>query len=442
MPVGKYRTSSTLTITADCVSILGLGMPSIARGDDSSSVTRGPTLRYYGTGTALVIGVAPDVNGDFIYETDIQNLRIEVDNNTTCGMRVWHSAVCHFKNISIFGNKGASRYGLRVNGGISTIYEQIFINGSGQTSGVSTAEYVGAGLRLELGYLNDVATTTIFRRCYITSCNRAVQMNYRFDFEDVVFESSAVGVESISFMTSNFTRCWWEANTDREIVFSGGGDGDTAIISDSSFNNGSRESFFSVGSGCKQIVIRGCQFQSSNANPKIFLPATTPVKATSPQGLLSLDNNNFPTNTTFGGTEGSSTSSYPLVQNNNQKLTVYRFVQKALTLTFTGLMDTAEGIAGDAYLMSRNGNVVAIYAWYTGSIGAGSYGFEPRINGANITSLVLSGLTSEPVFHPCDPMKNTVATGDSLTLNLTTAGFSGGDFIVEVHVLHGGNGRP
>lgn len=442
VPPYKYRISSTLYITADSVAIFGLGMPSVARGDDSSSITRGPTLRYYGTGTALVIGIAPDVNGDFIYETNIQNLRIELDDNATSGMRVWHSAVCYFRNISIFGNKGANRYGLQVNGGISTIYEQIFINGQGQTSAMVATDFVNAGLRLELGFANDVATTTVFRRCYITSCNKGVLMNYRFDFEDCVFESNDVGVESVSYMVSNFHRCWWEANVTRDIVFSGGADGDTAIISDSNINSGSRQTFFSIGNGCQQIAIRGCQIASNNANPVLFLTGTTVVRTSSPVGLLTLDNNRFATNTIFGGTEGSTSSGYPLVQNNNQKLVVYRFVQKAITSGFTGLMDTGEGIAGDAYLLSRAGNAVAIYAWYTGSIGAGNYSFEPKINGTNIASLVLAGLTTEPVFHPCDPMRNTFATGDSLTLGLTTSGFSGGDFIVEVHVLHGGNGRP
>jgi len=39
-------------------------------------------------------------------------------------------------------------------------------------------------------------------------------------------------------------------------------------------------------------------------------------------------------------------------------------------------------------------------------------------------------------------MKYEVAAGDALTFALTTSGFSGGDFVAEVYVLHGGSGRP
>jgi hypothetical protein len=443
-PVGKYRLEAGLVISVDCMSLFGLGMPSIARGDDSSSTTRGPTLRYYGTGTALKIGIAPDVNGDFIYETNIQNLRIEVDNTTSCAMRVWHSAVGYFKNISIFGNKG-NNIGLFVNAGISNIYEQIFINGQGQTPGANTSEYLGAGMRLTLGFGNDLATTTIFRRCYITSCNRGVLMDYRYDFEDTVFESCAVGVESISYMVSNFTRCWWEANVTRDVVFSSGADGDTAIFRDCLINSLNRQAFFSTGAGVQQVMFSGCQIVTGNANPELFLTGVDIVRSSSPAGLLTLNNNRFATNTILGGIEGSSRASFPLVQNNDQKLCVYRFIQKAITSGFTGTMDTSDAIAGDAFVMPRRGNLVAANVWYTGSLGGGSWSIETKVNGTNVAGLSFPTVpvyTTEPEFVMCDPMKYEVAATNALTLNLTTSGFSGGDFIVEVYVLHGSSGRP
>lgn len=155
-PVGEYRLEAGLTITAQGMSFFGLGMPLI-----TSATTEGAVLRYYGVGTALTIGVNPGVNGTFIYETNIQNIGIEVDNDTSCAMRVWHSIAGYFKNIAIFGNKG-SGIGLLVNAGVNNIYEQIIISGQGQTAGANTSEYAAAGMRLRLGYLNDLATTTNF----------------------------------------------------------------------------------------------------------------------------------------------------------------------------------------------------------------------------------------------------------------------------------------
>jgi len=441
-PVGKYRLEAGLIISTDCISLFGLGMPSIAIGDDSGSVTRGPTLRYYGTGTALRIGIAPDINGTFIYETNIQNLRIEVDNDTSCAMRVWHSAVGYFKNISIFGNKGAG-IGLFVNAGISNIYEQIFINGQGQTPGANTSEYLSAGMRLTLGFGNDLATTTIFRRCYITACNHGVDMNYRYDFEDTVFESCAVGVASISYMVSNFQRCWWEANVTNDIQFAGGADGDTALLTDCLINAYARQTFFTTGNGAQQLNFDGCQIVTSNAAPILFGSGAN-IANTSYTGLVTFTNNRFSKNTVLGGIAGSSGSSFPLIQNKDQKLNIYRFVKTSLTSSFSGVVPTETAIAGNAFLMPTRGNLVGVNIWYTGTIGAGTYEIETRINGVAVDNLSFPNVPSsstEPLLVKCDPMKYEVAAGDSLTFSITTAGFSGGDFVAEVFVLLGSSGR-
>jgi hypothetical protein len=443
-PVGKYKITSTITITADCVSLFGLGMPSLARGDDSGFTTRGPTLRYYGTGTALQIGIAPGVNGNFIRETNIQNLRIEVDNNTARAMHVWQSSQGYFKNISIFGNKGLGNIGLHVQAGTTNIYEQIFVNGQGQTIGSGVADYLGSGMKLDLGYLNDLATTTVFRRCYITYCNHGVDMNYRYDFEDTVFESCDVGVASISYMTSNFQRCWWEANITLDIYFAGNSDGDTALINNSLINSYTRQIFFATGNGAQQITIDGCQIVTSNANPQLFGGGAN-IVATSPPGLLTLSNNRFSANTILGGIQNNDASSFPLVQNKDQKLVVYRFVQKAITLGFATDMDTEDAIAGKAFFMPRRGNVVGVNLWYSGSLGGGDFNISTKINGSGIADLsfpTVPAMTTEPQFRMCDPMKHQVAAGDALTFYLGTNGFSGGDFVAEVYVLHGSSGRP
>lgn len=444
LPVGKYKITDTIEIKQDCISLFGLGMPSLGRGDDSSSITRGATLRYYGTGTALRIGRAPDVNGTFIYNTTIQNLRIEVDNNTSCAMRVWHSLQGYFKNIGIFGNKG-NAIGLFVNAGVSNIYEQIVVTGLGQTPGLNNSEYLGNGMRLTLGYLNDLATTTVFRRCYITYCNIGVEMNYRYDFEDTVFESCDVGVASLSYMVSNFQRCWWEANITLDIYFAGGADGDTALINNSLINSYTRQTFFATGNGAQQITIDGCQIVTSNANPQLFGGGANIVKTSSPQGRLTLSNNRLSTNTILGGLQRNAGSSFPLVQNKDQKLVVYRFVQKSITPGFATDMDTGDAIAGKAFFMPSRGNVVGVNLWYSGALGGGDFNIATKINATSIEDLSspqVPAMTTEPQLRMCDPMKYEVAAGDALTFYLGINGFSGGDFVAEVYVLHGSSGRP
>ena len=103
IPAGEYKITDTLTITRSNISIVGESSPSRGPGSDSTGTTRGSTLRYSGTGTAVLIGVAPDVNGTFIDGIIFANLRIEVDNTTQCALRVWTSSNGLFSNIAIFG---------------------------------------------------------------------------------------------------------------------------------------------------------------------------------------------------------------------------------------------------------------------------------------------------------------------------------------------------
>lgn len=434
LPVGTYKITSTIRIADSETSIVGLGRPSIG------STNAGAIIRYYGTGTAVSVGVNPNVNGTFIRNIWLENLRIEVDNNTACALLVWHASTSYFKKISLFGNKGAGRVGLQVNAGTSNIYEEIFVNGNGQTPPVARTDFLEYGCKLQVGFAGDLATTTVFRRCYITGCNRGVGMDYIFDFEDCVFESCYRGVESLSYMTSQFMRCWWEDNENLDIYFSGASGGDDCQIIGGRINSYARQTFFNTGNGVKRLSIQGVNFTTSNANPIIFSTGSVVAKN---DGTVTLTDCLFPTDCVIGGS-GAASNRYPAVKIKNQDIAIYRFIQKAITLSFANDMDTEDAIAGKAYIMPANGNILGVNLWYTGALGGGNFDIATKINGSAVPDLsfpTIPSMTSEPQVRRCDNLDSPFNEGDSLTFYLNTSGFSGGDFIAEVIVAHGLSGR-
>jgi hypothetical protein len=280
-PVGIYKVTSTITVTSDNVSLVGLGTPSVGSGSQASptaGITRGATLRYYGTGTALLIGVSPNVTGDFINEIWVQNLRIEVDNNTSCAMHVWMSNQSYFKNINIFGNKwsdggslqfGTGNCGLKVSGTISTIFEQIDINGLGQDTVPNAATWLNFGLVAGGGYSGSVITTTIFRRCYFHYCNSGAWVSTITNFEDCIFEANDQGFIMATNSTTSINRGWWESNGTFDINFQGG---NNCLIKDSNINSYTRQQFF-INAGVNNLTIEDTAFSTSNANSRLFGPA-------------------------------------------------------------------------------------------------------------------------------------------------------------------------
>lgn len=439
VPVGKYKITSTITITAECMSLVGLGEVCFGRGDDSSDTTRGATLRYYGTGTALQIGVAPGVNGTHIEQTRIQNLRIEVDNNTYRAMHVWHSTGGFFQNIAIFGNKGAGNIGLHVQAGTHNIYERIFINGLGQTPGADSTEYVEAGLRGDLGYSNDLATTTVFRRCYFTYSYYATYLLYVYDFEDCVFESSYRGVQALGgVFEGQFRRCWWEANVNLDVYF----DASRAQIIGGRINSYARQTYFSSGGGLEKLVLRDVKFSTTHASPILFATSASLVVA---GGTVLIDGCEFAANTILGAS--GVTGHYPVASVVNQTPTIYRFLITAVAANTTySPVPTDSGIAGGQYIMAAPGNIVGINIYYTGTISAGSFDIATKINGSNVTDLsypAQPAFTTEPLFRGGDILKNEVARSDVMTFYLhTDASFAatGGDFVIEVLIAHGNSG--
>lgn len=435
-PVGEYRLEAGLTITAQGMSFFGLGMPLI-----TSATTEGAVLRYYGVGTALTIGVNPGVNGTFIYETNIQNIGIEVDNDTSCAMRVWHSIAGYFKNIAIFGNKG-SGIGLLVNAGVNNIYEQIIISGQGQTAGANTSEYAAAGMRLRLGYLNDLATTTIFRRCYISACNIGVDMDYRFDFEDTVFESCGTGVAANSYMVSHFQRCWWEANVNLDISFNT----DRVSITDSYINSYTRQQFFSTGGGVDALNFNNVEFVTTNASPFIFgvSPSGNNIFNTAGSTPKTVNFNNciFPINTVMGFIYNNRTVNKIEIQNMQQDTLM--FTAAAVGASATPTMNGTSGFA--SYTMQEAGDFISINIFGSAVMTGGTYNIETRKNGVAIADLSFPTVPIQsalPFADRIQPLQASFVKGDviSVYFNTSAAFAPANNICYEVIVSYGPSGK-
>lgn len=432
-PTGKYKTTSTLIINDHYLSLIGIGQVSVGLGSDSGSTTYGATIRYYGTGTALLIGLNPGNDGNFIYGTKIENLRIETDNNTSIGMRVWHAAHSRFNNIAIFGMKGSTKIGLKIEAGIDNIYERIDITGSGQTSGANSTEYA-IGLEGALGFGNDIATTTVFRRCYFHYCNIAAHLpGVIFDFEDTIFEASGLGVQLENNGVASFTRCWWEANITDDIYFNNA----NIVINGGRINSYGRQRFF-VGNGVMSLSIRDVVFSSTHIAPSLFGPINENT-AMSATGLAILSGNVLPVNIAIGG---SANRDYTCIQNIDMRKHVYRFKAAGVTGSVGPIdpMLQESGLAMDVYL-PENGHFLGVNIYSSGALTGGTRYLQVQKNSVSIASLLQPDSNVQRTVWSLSYYEEKFVKGDLLRCYFATTGLtSTTDFIVEVIVAFGNDG--
>jgi len=452
-PAGIYKTNSTLYIDSDSVIIYGEAAPSNGAGASRglpNDVTYGAVIQYTGTVCALQVSksrsVNPNLDGSnpgFIRNVQLRNLRIEVPESCAKALFVYQAAHGYFFNIAMWGSQSTGGVAngtalLFVSAGIDNIYEKISTNGVGRytTAVPSYLYYVNFGMKLTLGYANDLATTTIFRRCYINYCNIGADLLYIYEFEDCVFESCFRGVQCNNDVTTRFSRCWWEANINLDVYFNN----TRAVIENSRINSYARQTFFATGAGVRLLKIANTLFSTIHASPQIF---STSDVVTGSGGRVSIQDCVFPANTSIAGS-GATSNRYPAVKIDNQDVTIYRFIQKAITAPHNALMDTEDAIAGKAYVMPASGNILGVNLWYSGSLGGGSFNIATKINGSNVADLsypFIPIMTTEPQVRRCDSLTNPFNQGDELSFYLGISGFGGGDFVAEVIVAHGLSGR-
>jgi len=455
IPTGLYKTTGTLYIDTPNVIIFGDGNPSRGQGAStgvSGAVSEGPVIQYTGTATAIQVSNSRSANPTtdltnpgFIFGVQIHNLRIEVPAACQKALYVFQAASSYFFNIAMWGaqSTGGTPNGgslLYVQGGLDNIYELISVNGVGSyTSPVpSYTYYANYGAVLALGWGNDTATTTIFRRCYFNYCNIGVSLLYVYQFEDCVFEACKTGVDCGADVISNFNRCWWEANVDADVSFNNS----DVSIKDSRINSYARQQFFTTGGGVNRLQFDNVVFETTDTSPYIFgvnplgNNIFRPTGAT-PKTIL-FNNCSFPINSSVGNIYNDNTVNKIQIQNMQQE-----------TLTFTAASvgasatPTMNGISGfGSYTMQEAGDVIGINIYGSAPISAGTFDAATKINGSSISSLFISGSSAFPLQQRIQPLKASFLKGDVISVSFaTSAGWSPSNNVCfEVIVAYGPSG--
>ncbi|RPJ38904.1 MAG: hypothetical protein EHM35_03485 [Planctomycetaceae bacterium] len=245
-PPGTYLYTGTLAITTPDVYLCGAN--TIAEQHAYQADANVATLRITGATTGILAGVAPTVNGTYLGQLRIENLRIVVDNDTDIAVHLWHGKNCSFENVTIYGNNdtdASQNVGLKVSAGIHNTFRNVTVLGSlapdGDTIAGSTTNYLYYNLYLTVGFLNEPMTTTTFYDCYLGYCQRGVYCYYSFaNFYNTTVESCYdLGLEIIgNSLGPNFYSCWFENDPNRIAAVDGIDPGPNMHFSDCLFNIG------------------------------------------------------------------------------------------------------------------------------------------------------------------------------------------------------------
>jgi hypothetical protein len=459
IPPGLYKTTATLYIDKQNTIIYGDGNPSRGAGASrglANDVSQGSVIQYTGTTTAVQVSNSRSANPTtdvtnpgFISGIQIHNLRIEVPAACQKALYVFQAASSYFFNITMWGaqSTGGTLNGgtlLYVQAGIDNIYELINILGIGRytTAVPDYTYYVNYGAQLLLGWGNDLATTTIFRRCYFNYCNIGVNLSYIFQFEDCVFESCKQGVNCLADMSSQFERCWWEANIEFDIVFNNS----TVSVKDSRINSYARQQFISTGGGVLQLKFDNVYFSTTNANPFIFgvSPSGNNIFSTSGSTPKTIQFNNctFPPNTSMGFIYNDPTVNKIQILNMQQE--TLTFAAASVGASATPTMNGTSGFA--SYTMQEAGDVLGINIYASAAMTGGTYSVLTRINGTAIPTLsnpIVAVQSAFPYANRIQPLRASFAKGDVITVVLSTDSLFAptNNICFEVIVAYGPSGE-
>ena len=458
IPAGLYKTTATLYIDKPNIIIYGLGNPSRGRGvshPQAGGITEGSVIQYTGTTTAIQVSNSRSANPTtdvtnpgFIFGVQIHNLRIEVPAACQKALYVFQAASSYFFNVSMWGaqstggipNGGALLY---VQAGIDNIYEKISVDGVGRyaSSVPDYSYYVNYGAVLTLGWGNDLATTTIFRRCYFNYCNVGLSLSYIYQFEDCIFEATKTGVLCTAGVTSNFNRCWWEANVDADIEFN---DSDVSI-KDSRINSYGRQQYFKTGGGVVRLQFDNVNFSTTNVSPYIFgvNPSGENIfsgSGSTPKTIL-FNNCAFPVNTTMGNIYTSPTVNKIQIENMQQE--TLPFTASSVGASATPTMNGTSGFA--SYTMQEAGNIVGVNIYGSAALAAGTYNIATKINGTSVPDLSFPAiplLSALPYQQRIQPLKAPFVKGDVISVYFNTSGSwsPSNNICYEVIVAYGPSG--
>ena len=459
IPTGTYKTTGTLYIDKSNFILYGNGNPSKGAGAPrglAGDVTQGSVIQYTGTTTAVQVSNSRSANPTtdvtdpgFIFGVQIHNLRIEVPATCQKALYVFQASGSYFFNITMWGAQstgGVANGGtlLYVQAGTDNTYELINISGIGRytTAVPSNLYYANYGAQLLLGWGNDLATTTIFKRCYFNYLNVGISLSYKYQFEDCIFESCDIGIDCLATITADFTRCWWEANVTSDIDF----EDSRVSIRDSYINAYARQQFFRTGGGVIQLNFDNVEIVTTNASPFIFGVSSSGDNIFSAVGAtpktVNFNNCKFSANTQIGNIYNNSTVNKIQIQNMQQE--TLPFTAAAVGASATPTMNGTSGF--NSYTMQEAGNFIGINIYCSPALSAGTYNIETRNGGVAIADLSFPAVPVQSTFPLAvriQPLKASFAKGDvvSVYFNTSAAFAPANNICFEVIVAYGPSGK-
>lgn len=171
----EYAISTTLVITDDGAAIIGCNQSKNTEG----GVFDGSVIRYTASsGTAILVGQAPDVDGNFLSKLTLSGFTLRVTENTDIALRLWHTeGQSLISGITVRGNSdndGSDNIGIKVDGCINTTFERCIVFGQGLLgTGTSLLEN---GIFITTGDGGSPSTTLKFFGCNTTQCRFGVRV--------------------------------------------------------------------------------------------------------------------------------------------------------------------------------------------------------------------------------------------------------------------------
>lgn len=430
-PAGTYKFGTTLTITSDYTSILGINYPYMSAVAQDSTLV-GTVFEYTGTsGTAIEIGV--DIGGLL---TDIHGIRLErfhlrLHEDTDIGIRIWNDNGGLYKNINIFGSSQKSgadtdTCAIKVEASQNTLFEHINIMGQGTASAGS---YLARGIWIATDGTNGCTTTT-YNKVYIHYCEIGNYQETYGDFYDCIFEANndRGAMIGIGADGCKFTNCWFEANTYNAYFTP------TARVwfDNTLFNIGSNQDHFKVIT-TSEVDFKNCTFASSHANPQLFDDATFTT------GQVRFNFCNFSASTTLFS--GADLGNWDQIKFTDMDVAVYHFIKQSIATSATIAMPIA-GYSGTHFTMPQDGNLIGANVHSVNTYTSGTFAYNVEIN--DVDKIVVAAHSAASDIQDENFLEYTFSAGDTISVDFTTASYvpngSGEDFIVEVIVAFGRDG--
>lgn len=408
-------------------------------GGGSDAVDYGPTLKYTGAGNALTVGVDPGGAGTFIFDPQIENIRLRVAVLTAIALRVWMAAGARIKNVHIFGSSGAG-VGISLEGCIDTVLEGCDVQGYMGAGGV-VANQLSEGLHIKtaLGTFGaSICTTIRVRNCYFHYCVMGANCNSDDStiFEDTIFEANVLGVAVAQHSQTTLKNCWFEGN-DTNIYFAAA----SKTLMDGGILNSYTRQIFCDGAVPDLVSLRNVALATSHAAPLLF----NPVGGSLAGMRLVIDNCSLPANFTIngGGYPSPNGINWKNVEVVGMRQVVYRFRKAAVAANVAYFMPQDNGSAYP-FLMPEKGHILASHTYYVGAaITAGAFDTGVLKNGASVVSMVGAASAATPLEVNGIHYRDKFAAGDTLQAYVhTNAAFLavGGEFITEILVAFGNDG--